>query len=1183
MTETRGAESPAEGVERNTVRTFLQHVRRRWFAVAALGVVARVGLAIAVVTQAALVIDWIRPLGGAGLLVLASVAAAIALAAAAALLWPLRSGPSDRQVARFVEEARPELEDRLVSAADVDVDGPFGALVLADATRRVRALDPRSIVSREVLRRSAARAVLAGLALIAVAFMARGPAGRAFDALRLYAFPSSVAIHVLPGDARVVLGQPVLISARLASISTDNIDGTRPTLIVDDGGEPRTYVMQPTGEGFALELASVTGDFAYRVSAGGAASEEYRIVALRPPTVARIDVTYDYPSFTGLERRHEEDGGDVYAPAGTNVTLRVHVTGDVVHGALTMADGTRLDLRGAGDALETALRVDGDGSYRVALVDRDGLSNERGMEYFIRMMNDRPPDVRIIRPAGDRQITSLEEVVIEARADDDYGIASFDLVYSVRGAAERVVPLGRGDGTSTATGRHTVYVEDLDVEPGDFITYYARARDVARAKRGSEARSDIFFLDVKPFEEEFVAAQSQAGGGGENSFQDLAAAQKAIIVATWKLERRAAGGRSAEDVGAIGQAQAELKQKTEEAAVAMSRPRSRRSSDDASSATDALASPLAAAAAAMGRAHAALVDLRTADALPGEMEALNQLLKAEAEIRRRQVARQQAQGSGTASGAQEDLSALFDRELQREQETNYETPQNAASGGQDRDSEALQRVRELARRQDELARQQHELARQREDISEEELRRRLERLTREQTELRQQAEELARQMATQRSQSSTGQGQSGGQSSGSEQAQGRQAGGDRMQEASEQMRRAASDLRRDDPAEAAARADGALAELRDLERELAGAQPGEQRRALGTLQLESRHVADAQRRVAQEARRVDARTPNADALRRLAGEKEKLADRVDALAREMETVGRNLGREGRQALDAAADRLEREGVSERMRESAADLRRLESGGAVEAADAARGTTADGSTRGREPGARPGGAGAAAERSAVGDLVERDDRLAQTLEDVARRVAGVGEGEGNGSRALSDQLRRLGDAKERLATLEGELDRLMRAGAERGADARGPGRPAGSGVERGAEGDAADTAERMANLEEAYRAQLNETLRMLAELQGPDAQGGLGRSTPERDQVSRSAPGTEAFKQDFAAWDELRRDVAQSLERLEASVSDRLEAEETDDRLNAGGDQRVPADYRELVSKYYEALAARTPD
>ena len=93
-------------------------------------------------------------------------------------------------------------------------------------------------------------------------------------------------------------------------------------------------------------------------------------------------------------------------------------------------------------------------------------------------------------------------------------------------------------------------MEELGVQPGDFVTYYARARDVKRGRRATEARSDIFFLEVKPFEEEFVAAQSQpmGQGGGRQSAacEGLAEAQKEIIVATWKLDARARRARDAQ-------------------------------------------------------------------------------------------------------------------------------------------------------------------------------------------------------------------------------------------------------------------------------------------------------------------------------------------------------------------------------------------------------------------------------------------------------------------------------------------------------------------------------------------------------------------------------------------------------------------------------------------------------------
>jgi hypothetical protein len=126
----------------------------------------------------------------------------------------------------------------------------------------------------------------------------------------------------------------------------------------------------------------------------------------------------------------------------------------------------------------------------------------------------------------------------------------------VKGRGEKVVPFRRGARlpATSVNGTHTLFIEDLDVEPGDFVTYYARARDISRGKVSTEARSDIFFLEVRPFSEQFFAAQSQAGmNGGAGAAADLLESQKEIIVATWKLQRRAIAGQSASDVRAIGQ------------------------------------------------------------------------------------------------------------------------------------------------------------------------------------------------------------------------------------------------------------------------------------------------------------------------------------------------------------------------------------------------------------------------------------------------------------------------------------------------------------------------------------------------------------------------------------------------------------------------------------------------------
>src|SRR4029079_1471937 len=106
------------------------------------------------------------------------------------------------------------------------------------------------------------------------------------------------------------------------------------------------------------------------------------------------------------------------------------------------------------------------------------------------------------------------------------------------------------------------------------------------------------------------------------------------------------------------------------------------------------------------------------------------LLKAQADIKRRQLSiNQDAAGAAGNANRNYDISTLFDRELQRQQQTSYETPKGTQPPQPA--SESLDRIKDLARRQDELLRRQQDLARA--TLTQDERKRELEKLTREQS------------------------------------------------------------------------------------------------------------------------------------------------------------------------------------------------------------------------------------------------------------------------------------------------------------------------------------------------------------------------------------------------------------------------------------------------------------------
>jgi hypothetical protein len=141
----------------------------------------------------------------------------------------------------------------------------------------------------------------------------------------------------------------------------------------------------------------------------------------------------------------------------------------------------------------------------------------------------------------------IEEPLMRIQANDDQGIASLELVLSVNGEDQRVVPLLPGAQASIRNqqveAEHVVYLEDLGLQPGDLVSYYVQARDRAPQAKSRTATSDIFFYQVRPFSTDYRSAEqgggNGGGGGGQGGQQQghLSEQQKQFVIATFKMIR----------------------------------------------------------------------------------------------------------------------------------------------------------------------------------------------------------------------------------------------------------------------------------------------------------------------------------------------------------------------------------------------------------------------------------------------------------------------------------------------------------------------------------------------------------------------------------------------------------------------------------------------------------------------
>lgn len=1061
------------------------------------------------------------------------------------VLLPLIRRASDDQVALYLEEHEPTLEARLLSAVEFanrsdEQDSRYSpALVerlVQTAVERCEGIDYGRGVERDSLRRSSG--LLAGTTMAALAVMLLAPGFVRNSTSFLLPWSSEAggnpySIEVDPGDTRVARGAEVKIAATLLNFESERVD------IAIQAGTAGEWERLP------MSLDAETGDYVfflldlnerteYFVEAAGVRTPLFRVDVVELPYVQRLTLEYHYPPYTGLEPSRQEDGnGDIAAVRGTDVRLEITPTVPVAGGALVLESGDTLTLALSEEgSLRGAIEVVEQDLYRIVFETGDGDSVVGSPDYFVDPLSDQPPIISFSDPGRDIQVTSIEEIFTEVEARDDYGLRSVELVYSLNGGAEEVVRLYNGwDLRRDLRAGHTFYLEEIELEPGDFISYYARASDANRVSGSQLTTTDIYFMEVRPFDRRFRQAdQAPAGGGAAGGFDSsLSRRQRDIIAATFNLVRDRARYEAKEyneNLTTLALAQGRLREQVEGLLGRISA----RGILQTDSTFQEIATTLPLAVEAMKEAEEQLGQREPEEALPAEQRALQQLQRAEAAFRDVQVARGNPSGGGGAGQPNVDeLAELFELELDK-QRNQYESVQRERRQQVDDQIDAvMQKLQELARRQQQenerlqaRARRssggsgggqaQRRLAEEAEDLA-----RRLERLAREESlpELNRSAQRLRR--------------------------------------AAEEMRRSASGSR---DGSGTSQGLSALDELREARRLLDRNRSAGLERDVEDALRRAERLADQQDEMVEDVQELDeAGAGRERQVRRLTERKEEMAKEVSELEADLDRLSRESRGQQREAarkLGEAADAIRDLKIKEKIRYSRGVVQQRSSEYARNFEEGIRDNLD--SLRERIDEAR----------NAIGESPEQ--RMARALEQ---------------ARDLTRSLESLRDR-----TLEQAERSAREAEGREGADAESRGAsespPAGQDGQRrtsddppnasvdGFPGFTPETARQ-------FRRELSERRGEAERLR--DALQREGLDTPRLDEAIGDLRRLER-QRDFGdprGLAELEAEVIHNLKEFEYALRRQL-GEDGERQLLLTGSDEVPSEYRELVEQYYRSLA-----
>jgi len=688
----------------------------------------------------------------------------------------------DLQLAHYVEDHFPDLQQRLLTSVECKEKAKPGVssqlldMLREDAYAKIQVQDLDRVTPVQTFLPAA---VAAGLFLCVFGYTLFYSTGWMAAAYRiLWPWPAatndfglSTRLVVAPGDIRIRRGDTVTIDATFGGTTEPAMDsgaGKQTFLWIQNRGEDWRRLAMKQGipsNRYTHILPSIQKPFAYYVETGRDRSRTFQIAVFDPLRVERIDVEYAYPEYTGLKNKVETNGGDITAPEGTRITLRAIFNKPVDRARLLFQSGGAVELISEGTGTAGGFIVRSDDTYHIQAFDRAQLENENPVQYFVQAIADRPPELKLTVPGKDRRVMSIEEVPVAAMASDDYGLTRFSLHYSLAGGGDKEVSFMRkdtvpGNGApehGAVEGKALLYLEDLPVKPGDFITYYLSAADNNAHRGSAEVVSDIYFLEVVSTEEEFRKASPRGGmgggGGGRMSSQQSSAMvenQKQIIAGTWKLLRQQKSKPDAaidEEIQILAESQQRLLQRTQ---MSLRRLSERLSFTDES--YDKAVTHLKRAATHMEQAVDKLTRKQLQDAITPETAALQNIMKSESESRVTQVVVSRMQQGAAGAGGQdlrerEDLRSLFEMEMGR-LENRYEMPPQADVRQQQMEEDSVfKKLRELARRQERLNRAQQALSSPLNQMSEEEKRRQLEQLRREQERLARDSDELSKQMS----------------------------------------------------------------------------------------------------------------------------------------------------------------------------------------------------------------------------------------------------------------------------------------------------------------------------------------------------------------------------------------------------------------------------------------------------
>jgi len=276
---------------------------------------------------------------------------------------------------------------------------------------------------------------------------------------------------------------------------------------------------------YKYEFKEIRHDFDYYVDAGDIQSPVYSVKVVDKPRINNVKVTCFYPRYTGLAPVViDENDGTVQALKGSRIKIETELNKVVESGKIIFEDNRENELIIDKQHAEAEFKVMKDGTYHLEVTDNLGYTNPDPIEYRIYCLEDKHPQIRIVKPGGNIDLNDYLAFDLGTMISDDFGFSRLVLHYRVHLSEFEILEDSTEFKFDTKKADQLIEyywdLSNLGLYPGSYVDYYMEVFDndkisgpksaVSRTYTARHPTLDEMFSDIEKSRDEMISDMIEA-------------------------------------------------------------------------------------------------------------------------------------------------------------------------------------------------------------------------------------------------------------------------------------------------------------------------------------------------------------------------------------------------------------------------------------------------------------------------------------------------------------------------------------------------------------------------------------------------------------------------------------------------------------------------------------------------